>query len=318
MEVVAHEFASYNRKGETLHRLVERKTTNPIEAVLLGLILGPIKYDAERVHEAVHGGGTTEPLLNEILLDLSPADIHVLSYAFQQKYNVSLSKRVQDDLSGGARKLFAKLLDPNRVLRPSFPPVPPPNASAPASDTSTTPAVKADDPQQLLDADVATLHRSGAARVGTNEDAFYEILTGRTHEHLVQICRHYRAKHNKSLSHVVESEFSGHPRTALLHILASAEVVNPKVKADAVRNADPQAVRDAVLLEETMKGLGTDDRGLGMRILRAHWSRRRMDAVSAAYLDVYDKKLSRRVAGETSGAWEELLIALMKGTGAGY
>jgi len=333
MEVLAHDFPQNNQKGETLYRLVERKTTRYVEAGLLGLVQGPIRYDADRVKDAIQGMGTKESLLDELLLDLTPSDVNLLAYVYEQKYKVSLLKAVQDDLSGNVRKLFTQLLDPKRILRPYFPPYvpPPPGAPAPGgtpapgtpgatpaagANTNTNsgkpgeqpkPEEKPDNPQELLEADVSKLYSSGKGRVGTNEEAIYKILTGRTHEHLIQICRHYHEKNKKLLSHDLKGEFSGHDLKALLYIVSGGEV-NLRYP-----ELDPAVVRDANLLEETMAGMGTNDTLLVMRILRAHWSRRRMDAISAAYLRIHEKTLTRRVQGETSGAFEDLLIAMIKG-----
>ncbi|KAF7354032.1 Annexin A4 [Mycena venus] len=323
MEVLAHEFPSHNHKGETLYRLVERKTTRYVEAGLLGLVLGPIRYDAERVRDAIQGLGTKESLLDELILDLSPTDVGHLAYVYEQKYKVGLLQAVQGDLSGNVRKLFTVALDSTRILRPYFPPGGPP----PPADPNAPPAagaegaaaakptgpkkesweINGDKPQELLEVDVKKLVDGGVGRLGTNEDAFYKILTGRTHEHLIHVCRHYAEKRKKPLSQDIKNEFSGHDRQALLHIVAGAEV-NLRYP-----ELDPQAVRDANLLEDTMAGLGTNDTLLVMRILRAHWARRRMDAISAAYLRIHEKTLTRRVQGETSGAFEDLLIAMIKG-----
>lgn len=48
-------------------------------------------------------------------------------------------------------------------------------------------------------------------------------------------------------------------------------------------------------------------------ILRAHWSRERMDAIKAAYLTLYGEKLEKRVKDKKHGKFEDLLIELMNG-----
>ncbi|KAK7036152.1 Annexin A4 [Favolaschia claudopus] len=296
LEVLAHEFPSHNQKGETLHRLVERKTTRYVEAGLLGLVLGPIKYDAERVKQAIQGVGTDESLLDEILVDLTPSDVSLLAYVYEQRYKKPLLRAVQGDLSGDINNFYGELLNPQRVLRPSYPGQHGMNMNA-----------HPDDPQQLLEDDVSKLHKSGAGRVGTNESTFYGILTGRTYDHLVQVCRRYQAKHGKTLSHDLKNEFSGHTLDVLLRLVAGIEG-HPRHP-----ELSPRDARDAVLLEETMAGFGTKDGLLVMRLLRAHWSRRRMEMIGGAYLKIYGKTLTRRVEGETSGAFEDLLVAMIKG-----
>ncbi|KAJ7738760.1 hypothetical protein B0H16DRAFT_89889 [Mycena metata] len=293
MEVVAQEFHSHNPKGETLYKLVERKTTRYVEAGLLGLVLGPLKYDAECVRDAIVGAGTKEYILDEIILDLTPSDVGLLAYVYEQKYGHSLLKAVQGDLSGNVMKLYTKALDSNREYLPR----------APLDEKDAQVMAR------LVEDDVKRLRRSGVERVGTNEDTFYTILTGRHHQHLIQVAQQYQLgdKHKKPLSHAMQSEFSGHDQRALMYIARGLEV-NPRYP-----DLNPRMVRDANLLEETMAGLGTKDAMLVMRVLRAHWARWRMDQIAAAYLRIHEKTLTRRVQGETSGAFEDLLIALIKG-----
>ncbi|KAJ7707828.1 hypothetical protein B0H14DRAFT_3643515, partial [Mycena olivaceomarginata] len=145
--------------------------------------------------------------------------------------------------------------------------------------------------------------QSGVVRIGTNEDAFFTILTGRTHAHLVDICRVYSTKHKErhnrnSLSKDVNSEFSGHYRTALLYIIAGAEAVDKQLDrvVDVYPMPDLRAFRDANLLHAAT-GWGTNDL-LVMRMLRAHWSRERMDTIKAAYLTLYGEKAGEARQGQ--------------------
>ena len=67
------------------------------------------------------------------------------------------------------------------------------------------------------------------------------------------------------------------------------------------------AWRDAKLLEETMKGLGTQDDKLRYRVIRAHWNAKRFSAVKQAYQERYGKELDKRIDGDTSGNCREVL-----------
>lgn len=46
------------------------------------------------------------------------------------------------------------------------------------------------------------------------------------------------------------------------------------------------------------------------RIIRMHWNQPRWDAVKMAYQHKYGKKLQARVKGETSGKYENMLVAV--------
>ncbi|KAJ7184739.1 hypothetical protein C8R46DRAFT_1065022 [Mycena filopes] len=299
MEVLSHEFHAHNPKGETLYGFIERKTARYVEKGLLGLVLGPLKYDAERVQDAIKptGGGTKEDVLNEIILDLTPSDVGLLAYVYEQKYKTTLLKAVRGDLSGGVEKLFVTALNPKREYLPRAPA----DGQAPVFDAAQ------------VTSDVKALKKDGEDRPGTHEQTFFNILTGRSHQHLLAVARDYPLSGKKKpLSYVIQSEFSGDERDALLYIVRGLEA-HPRYP-----DLDPRVVREVTLLEETMKGMGTNDGLLVMRLLRAHWARWRMDQIAAGYLRVHEKTLTRRVQGETSGAFEDLLVALIKGPATAY
>lgn len=68
-------------------------------------------------------------------------------------------------------------------------------------------------------------------------------------------------------------------------------------------------MRDAVLLENTMTGVGTKDHLLVNRVVRYHWDRNHMHQVKAAYKQRFGRDLSHRIRGETSGDYERLMLA---------
>ena len=96
--------------------------------------------------------------------------------------------------------------------------------------------------------------------------------------------------------------------------------------------------RDAKMLEKSMAGLGTRDQQLIyrwvpgfrfvsplplrvndlsfyffiFRLIRAHWNPTRFEAIKDAYKRRYGKTLEHRVKGETSGAYRDLLIAIVR------
>ena len=74
--------------------------------------------------------------------------------------------------------------------------------------------------------------------------------------------------------------------------------------------------RDAKLLEKSMAGLGTKDQQLIYRLVRAHWNPERFKAIKDSYKTRYGKLLENRVRGETSGTYRDLLIAIVKSSGA--
>lgn len=129
------------------------------------------------------------------------------------------------------------------------------------------------------------------------------ILLSRSTPHLRAIAQSY-GSHVGSLSKMVSSEFSGHMRDALLHIVTAVDEGNPSLP--------PGVARDARLIEESMKGMGTKDERLVYRLFRAHWDRRRFEAIKAEFAHSQSKRgLKARVEGETSGDYKRFLSAVI-------
>jgi annexin A7/11 len=150
-----------------------------------------------------------------------------------------------------------------------------------------------------VEADIRALYNAGAGRTGTDEIAFCSIILNRSDTQLRQIAGGYKHHHRQSLQSAIHSEFSGHMRDTLLHVVEGA--------------LDPMG-RDAVLIEKAMEGAGTKDERLSYRIIRAYWkSRPYIDGVKAAYEHKFRTKLVKRVKGETSGDYERLLVAVLEG-----
>ncbi len=76
-----------------------------------------------------------------------------------------------------------------------------------------------------------------------------------------------------------------------------------------LRCGTDRALRDAMLLEDTMKGPGTKDDLLVHRVVRYHWDKAHMQQVKGAYKHKYKKDLSTRIKGDTGGDLERLLLA---------
>lgn len=79
-----------------------------------------------------------------------------------------------------------------------------------------------------------------------------------------------------------------------------------------LRGATDRAMRDAVLLEDTMRGVGTKDDMLLNRVIRYHWDRNHMAQVKGAYRHRYRQELATRIKGETRGDFERLLSACIE------
>lgn len=70
------------------------------------------------------------------------------------------------------------------------------------------------------------LYAGGAARWGTDENAFVDILTTYNRTEMQQICAAYEAKHKSSLEAAVKSEFSGELEMALVALLNGSALIS--------------------------------------------------------------------------------------------
>lgn len=273
INAVYHSFKATS--GKDLLKQVESEVSGWFEAALRGKILGPVMYDAWLVNRAVAGAGTHEDLLNEVLLLRTNAEMYALKACYQAMYGKSMERDVEGDLSMKTKRLFTMAMQGAR--QEDWTPVDMGHVQH--------------DVQQL----------KGAARgAGTDEIAICGILTSRSTPHLRAIAHHY-GSHVDSLSRMVSSEFSGHMKDALLHITQAVE-----------GQAPIGIVRDAALLESSMKGMGTKDERLVWRIMRGHWDRRRFEEVKMCYAQTQSKKgLANRVSGETSGDYKKFLLAII-------
>jgi annexin A7/11 len=79
-----------------------------------------------------------------------------------------------------------------------------------------------------------------------------------------------------------------------------------------LRTGTDKAMRDALLLEDAMAGMGTKDHLLVNRVVRVHWDRNHLAQVKGAYQHRFRTSLTQRIKGETSGDYEKLMCACIE------
>ncbi|KAF4157411.1 hypothetical protein CNMCM6069_005630 [Aspergillus lentulus] len=262
-----------NHLHRDLSKDVKSETSSYFRQALLAIIDGPLLHDVQSAREAVQGLGTKEWLLNDVILGRSNADLNAIKAAYEHTFHCSLQKDVEADLSFKTRSLFTLVLRADRH-EPSYPINP-----------------------QLIEQEARAIHAATSGRVVNNVDEVCGIFARASDPELRAISQAFSARYNSSLESHIEKEFSGHMKDALLHMLRTA--------------LDP-AMRDADLLEDCMRGVGTKDEKLVVRVVRVHWNRQHLDQVKRAYHHRYKKDLIARVRGETSGDYQRLLVALLE------
>lgn len=256
-----------------LYKDVKSETGSYLRQGLLAIIDGPLMHDVTLVREAVDGIGTKEWVLNDVLLGRSNADLNAIKTAYERTYRRSLQKDVEGDLSFKTATLFANVLRANRH-----------EESTPIN-------------PQLMQDKAKAIHNATAARMVNNVDEVCGIFARSSDNEIRAINHAFMDRYHTTLEKHIESQFSGHMKDALLHMLQTA--------------LDP-AMRDAVLLEDCMKGMGTKDEKLVVRAVRVHWTKAHLEQVKGAYRHKYKTELAARVRGETSGDYGRLMVALVE------
>jgi annexin A7/11 len=246
IKVIEKEVSQSRRKHRAYSLTSLLQTSGYFEYALRLKALGPVGGDVWLLHRACDGLGTHEDLLNELLLLRTNNDIYILKQAYRAVYGKDLVQVVDGELS------MVRVLSAATRSR-----------SSRASHTQKTKrlftmalggarqedAAPVDSAQ--VSADVKAL-KSAARGAGTDEIAICSILVSRSTPHLQAIARAYGSN---GLSKMVESEFSGHMKDALLYI------------ANGVEKDGWGVERDARLIEASMAGMGTKDERLAYRLV---------------------------------------------------
>ncbi|RJE24946.1 annexin A7 [Aspergillus sclerotialis] len=259
--------------GRDLRKDIKSETSSYFRQGLLAVIDGPLMHDVNCAREAVEGMGTKEWMLNDVLLGRSNADLNAIKAAYKQTFRRSLESDVESDLSFKTAALFKSVL----------------LAARHEESMPINPAA--------LEHEARALHESTSGRMVNDVTEAFGIFARSSDNELRAIDQAFKNRYHESLEKWTEKEFSGHMRDSFLQILRTA--------------LDP-AMRDAVLLEECMKGAGTKDEKLVVRVVRVHWNRMHLDQVKRAYRHRYGRDLVDRVRGETSGDYGRLMVALLQ------
>ncbi|KAL4803885.1 hypothetical protein BDV18DRAFT_144607 [Aspergillus unguis] len=259
--------------GRDLYSDVKSETSSYFRQGLLAIIDGPLMHDTELVRDAVQGVGTKEWLLDDVLLGRTNADLLAIKNSYDRTYRRSLERDVEGDLSFKTKTLFMNVLRAQR------------------HEENYPVDIRA------MQAEAQTIHGATAARMVNNADEVCALFARSSNQELKALNHAFSERYHTSLESHIEKEFSGHMKDALLHMLRSA--------------LDP-AMRDAVALEECMKGMGTKDERLVVRVVRVHWDRLHLENVKRAYHHRFKQDLVHRVKGETSGDYQRLLVAMLE------
>ncbi|XP_024372730.1 uncharacterized protein [Physcomitrium patens] len=141
--------------------------------------------------------------------------------------------------------------------------------------------------------DVRELHRAFKG-FGCDEKKVIQILAHRTQSQRLAIADAYHHQYGESIHKRLKSELHGKlEEVMLLWMMGPAQ-------------------RDAILIYDSMKGLGTKDSALiGIICTRTP---SQIYEIKQAYQAMYQQALESQVSGDTSGDYRKLLLALLRGS----
>lgn len=257
-----------NKKPKDLIADLKSELGGNFESVIIGLMMPTDEYCAKQLNKAIKGAGTSEDILVEILCSRPYDEIQRISAAYETMFETPLESDIQGDTSGPFQRLLVMAL---QGVRDNW----------------------AYDPAKAEE-QAAILYNAGEGSVGTDENAFVEILGHSGQRQAYLIFQEYKKISGKTIEQAMESEMSGE---LLAGLLAMVKTVHNRPAYFAER------------LEAAMKGLGTDDDAL----IRIIVSRCEIDLanIKYEYERINGKTLLSAVKGETSGDYRRALLALI-------
>ena len=144
----------------------------------------------------------------------------------------------------------------------------------------------------LVDKDVASLHRMGEGKFGTDEEGLFKLLCTRPSEHLKKVNQAYADKYDVTLFKVLDDELRGKCSDATVFLLGM------KIKPYETI---------AKLIKKACQGIGTKELLLCATIIRYQIC---LGKVMEAYEELYGQKLRDAVKKEVGGDFERLLLEL--------
>ncbi|KAF9011420.1 hypothetical protein BDQ17DRAFT_1346189 [Cyathus striatus] len=282
--------SKFNAETSTyFHNFLEKKTSGHFSAVLQAVLQGPVRFDLDLLETAIQSADS-EALIEIIIGRESSAICFLDGY---RTYGVKeLANDIDSAFSGDAKacKMFRMALTCER---------PPPT-----------------DPVDVGKAklDAIELHNAVTNGGEVNCMKFFNVLINRSTPHISRVIAEYGSQY-VSLSKTIKQNFSGIARQGLLHIVHGA---NPKRDGLGIyRDAKllHQALnggRDSGFLQQAKKIVGVLDHDVIVRrIVRLHWDFRRRELVECAYRRRFGTLLTKPVMDATSGAYRDLMLALL-------
>ena len=191
-----------------------------LEDAFVALFTEPIEYDADTLRDAMHGLGTNEDTLIEILVSRSPQQINAIKACYQKKYSRDLEADVRKETSGTLQKILVTLLQGKRSVNSN------PNQAQCAAIA-----------KEIFDA--------GEAKLGTDESVFNKYFGTLSPHELACVAQHYHKLTGHTILQAIDKEMHGDSKKAYRTIVYAT--LSPSEYF-------------ATRVNEAIKGVGTKDR----------------------------------------------------------
>jgi len=172
------------RYGHSLVSDIKGDTSFNYEKLLVGLVTPFPEYIAHLIHHAVHGLGTKEWILIDVLGTTPKPLIDLAAGFYKLHYKADMREAVKDDTSFNFQKALLHLMDGTKDW---FSP----------PDFST------------VEIDAHEIHKKGEGRLGTDDHFFVHFFTSKSPAHIFEVDRAYTAKYGHGLVHAIKKEISG-------------------------------------------------------------------------------------------------------------
>ncbi|KAM6469300.1 annexin A6 isoform 2-T2 [Liasis olivaceus] len=288
--------------GNSIETSIRGELSGDFEKLMLAVvknIRSTAEYFADRLFKAMKGFGTRDNTLIRIMVSRSEIDMLDIREIFRTKYEKSLHHMIESDTSGDYKKALLKLCGGDDDAAGEFFP----EAAQVAYQMWEHSAVAKVELKGTIHP-AANFNADGDAKVlrkamkgfGTDEDAIIEVVTQRSNDQRQEIIKAYKSHYGRDLMADLKSEVSGPLGKVILGLMM------------------PPAFYDAKQLKKAMEGAGTDESVL-IEILATR-NNKEIQAINAAYKEVYHKSLEDALSSDTSGHFKRILVSLALGSRA--
>nr|XP_056713231.1 annexin A6 isoform X1 [Euleptes europaea] len=285
--------------GKPIESSLRGELSGDLEKLMLAVvknIRSTPEYFADRLFKAMKGLGTRDNTLIRIMVSRSEIDMLDIREIFRTKYEKSLHHMIESDTSGDYKKALLKLCGGDDDAAGEFFP----EAAQVAYQMWEVSAVTRVELKGTIrpagdfnaDGDAKVL-RKAMKGFGTDEDAIIDVVTHRSNAQRQEIIKAYKSHFGRDLMADLKSEVGGALAKVILGLMMTP------------------AQYDAKQLKKAIAGAGTDENIL-IEILATR-TNQEIQAINAAYQEVYHKSLEDALSSDTSGHFKRILISLALG-----